>query len=221
MGSFVGIQKIAAKRIGISYEEYLIKIVNHKWCSACKQWKPRECFCKDKNRGDGIATKCYDCTRVKVKKCWKGRVSTFKDHKHSEDSLDKMRKSHRARMDDVDFKHPMKGRHHSIESRIKISQTKRKTPSDKARGKNHHSYKDGKVSERRGMRFSAEYKRWRYDVFVRDNFTCQECGDDRGGNLNAHHKKSFADYPDLRFDVDNGVTLCEDCHNKKHRSKNK
>ena len=38
------------------------------------------------------------------------------------------------------------------------------------------------------------------------------CGDNKGGKLNAHHIKSFADYPELRFEVSNGITYCEDCH---------
>ncbi len=46
--------------------------------------------------------------------------------------------------------------------------------------------------------------------------TCQDCGDSRGGNLVAHHIKAFASYPDLRFEVSNGLTLCKSCHAKRH-----
>lgn len=84
------------------------------------------------------------------------------------------------------------------------------------RGKECPAYKDGKLAERRGLRFSRQAKRWRYDVFLRDAFTCQDCGDDRGGNLQAHHIKAWADYPDLRFDIENGITLCRSCHKKRH-----
>lgn len=105
------------------------------------------------------------------------------------------------------------GKKHTLETRRKMSETMRKRA---ARGPACHSYKDGKVAERRGERFSTEYKHWRYDVFVRDNFTCMRCGDDQGGNLEAHHKKSFADYPELRYVVENGETLCKDCHDKEH-----
>lgn len=105
------------------------------------------------------------------------------------------------------------GKKHTIETRRLISErTRERTP----RGPACHSYKDGKVADRRGERFSREYKRWRYDVFARDDFTCQQCGDDRGGNLVAHHVQSFADHPELRYDVENGVTWCRPCHDEHH-----
>jgi 5-methylcytosine-specific restriction endonuclease McrA len=61
------------------------------------------------------------------------------------------------------------------------------------------------------LRKSPYYKEWRKQVFERDNYTCQECRK-KGGSLNAHHLKEFADYPELRFNVSNGKTLCRDCH---------
>jgi len=101
------------------------------------------------------------------------------------------------------------GKKHSTETRAKISAT---TRANAARGKNAPGYVDGNGVERRGLRSSADLKRWRYDVYLRDGFACCHCGDDKGGNLNAHHIRSFANHPDLRFDVRNGVTLCEGCH---------
>ena len=67
-------------------------------------------------------------------------------------------------------------------------------------------------------RKSAEYINWRTAVFERDEYRCQICGR-VGGKLNAHHIKPFAKYPKLRFDTDNGVTLCEACHRKVHKEK--
>ena len=63
------------------------------------------------------------------------------------------------------------------------------------------------------------YKLWRKEVFQRDYYTCLICGE-KGGELNAHHIKSFKDFPELRFEVDNGVTLCLECHYLKHGVKN-
>jgi 5-methylcytosine-specific restriction endonuclease McrA len=137
----------------------------------------------------------------------KGRVSTFKGRKHSDESKNIISQKNKGNIS------PMKGKKHSIETRIKISSTVREKSK---KGVDSHSYKDGRCAERKDQRFTKEYKRWRYDVFARDKFTCQECDDKKGGNLNAHHIKSFANFPSLRLDIDNGITLCEPCHKKKH-----
>lgn len=69
-------------------------------------------------------------------------------------------------------------------------------------------------------RMSTKYKMWREAVFTRDHYTCVWCGikNARGLGktivLNADHIKRFADYPDLRYDIDNGRTLCVSCHRK-------
>lgn len=69
-----------------------------------------------------------------------------------------------------------------------------------------------------GDRKIPQYNEWRSQVFQRDGFKCQSCGK-TGGRLNAHHIKSFAKYPELRFEIDNGITLCERCHKELHRRK--
>jgi len=65
------------------------------------------------------------------------------------------------------------------------------------------------------QRNSPEYNAWRKSVFKRDEYTCQDCGQ-VGGELNAHHIKSFKRYPKLRLKQDNGITLCVSCHRKRH-----
>lgn len=62
-----------------------------------------------------------------------------------------------------------------------------------------------------------ENKVWRKRVFEEDDYTCQECGDNSSGNLNAHHIKSYKDYKKLRHDVTNGITMCYDCHKRLHQ----
>ena len=64
-------------------------------------------------------------------------------------------------------------------------------------------------------RFYPKYKEWRKDVYKRDNYICQKCGQ-HGGDLNAHHIESYAANPDTRTTLSNGVTLCEDCHKDFH-----
>lgn len=63
-------------------------------------------------------------------------------------------------------------------------------------------------------RANPQYPIWRKAIFVRDGYKCTDCQTHK--NLNAHHVKNWADYPELRFNVDNGLTLCEDCHVRRH-----
>lgn len=66
------------------------------------------------------------------------------------------------------------------------------------------------------IRNSPEYKAWRTEVFKKDNYTCQDCGQ-VGGYLNAHHIMDFALYPKYRFVVEFGHTLCKKCHKELHK----
>lgn len=70
------------------------------------------------------------------------------------------------------------------------------------------------------IRSSNEYKNWRNNVFERDNYTCQKCFN-VGGKLNAHHIKHFSKHIELRFNVNNGITLCLNCHKEIHRNNGK
>lgn len=79
------------------------------------------------------------------------------------------------------------------------------------RGKDNHLWRGGITPETVRIRTSPEMRRWRQSVFERDNYTCRIC-QHRGGDLHADHIKPFALYPELRFDIDNGRTLCVRCH---------
>ena len=71
-------------------------------------------------------------------------------------------------------------------------------------------------SENDRVRKSLEYVLWRKSIFERDNFTCQKYGI-RGGILHAHHINNFADFPELRLALDNGITLSEKAHKEFHK----
>ena len=80
-------------------------------------------------------------------------------------------------------------------------------------GPNNNKWKGGITPLNEKIRKSIEYKLWRESVFKRDDYTCIWCLK-KGGILNADHIKTFAFYPELRFAIDNGRTLCEECHRK-------
>ncbi len=82
---------------------------------------------------------------------------------------------------------------------------------EKLTGKNSPQWKGGITPKNRLVRNSLKYDKWRKAIYKRDDYTCQKCNQ-RGGKLNADHIKSFAQYPNLRFELDNGRTLCVPCH---------
>ena len=86
---------------------------------------------------------------------------------------------------------------------------------------NSQSWKGGLSSENQILRKRKITEDWRKEVFARDNYTCQKCGLHSGNGkaviLNAHHIKKWSEFPELRYDVDNGITLCYECHMEEHR----
>ncbi len=98
-----------------------------------------------------------------------------------------------------------KGRIKSIATRKKISESKK--------GAKSHFWKGGVSVINKRIRAGLDFRLWREAVFARDNWTCQTCKV-RGGELHPHHIKRFSDYPELRFAIDNGQTLCAKCHYK-------
>lgn len=81
------------------------------------------------------------------------------------------------------------------------------------RGENHYNWQGGITKENSKIRNSLEYKKWRKIVMERDKYICCFCGV-IGGKLQVDHIKPFSLYPELRFSIDNGRTLCIDCHKK-------
>ncbi len=114
--------------------------------------------------------------------------------KLSEESRKKMRENHKG----------MLGKHHDIKAREKISKGHI--------GEKNPQWKGGITPYHRKVRISFEYKLWREAVLKRDNHICIWCGAIK--NLEVDHIKPFADYPELRFAIDNGRTLCRECHKK-------
>jgi len=76
------------------------------------------------------------------------------------------------------------------------------------------NWKGGTTSKYEIIRSSVEYKLWRKSIMERDKWTCIWCGyrSQGNGDIHADHIKPFALFPELRFAIDNGRTLCKECH---------
>ena len=118
---------------------------------------------------------------------------------YSKETIEKMSESH-------------KGHKHSQTTKEKIG----KTLIEKRTGENNPNWKGGITPENKKIRAGIEFRLWREAIFARDNWTCQKCLI-KGGRLHPHHIKNFAQYPELRFAIDNGITFCKDCHKKFHQ----
>ncbi len=155
----------------------------------------------------------------------------IKGKKHSEETRKKISLSVSGE------RHRLFGKHHSEETKLKMKvprpgsgrkagfsmseETKRKlslVKRGKLAGNKHWNWQGGITPLNHKIRTSTEYKLWRKAVFERDDWTCVWCGarseKGKGVTLHSDHIKPFAFYPELRFAIDNGRTLCKFCHRK-------
>ena len=82
-------------------------------------------------------------------------------------------------------------------------------------------WKGGITDANQKIRNGLKHKEWARAVYERDFFACQECGTHCLKNyIVAHHIESFAECEALRFEIENGKTMCRKCHIKLHRMEN-
>lgn len=178
----------------------------------------------------------------------KGEKNHFYGKHHTKEAKLKMSQARKGE------NHHNYGKHHSEETKLRIgkgnrgkvvSKESRKkmskshkgiptwnqggVPNPKNRGSLNGNWSGGITSLVEQIRRCFKYRQWVSDVFTRDDFICQNCGQ-RGGTMNAHHIKSFSSilqYYEITtieealecaelWNINNGVTLHKECHKKLH-----
>lgn len=158
-------------------------------------------------------------TRKRLSESHKGQVITEEQRRKISAAMKGKKRTpeHQAKLNAAQT-----GRPKSKETRAKISATLMGKP-----GHPHKEYARSQISKAQRARWERirsedsrslfEYRAWQKAVFSRDHETCQRCGVRPNGRaLHAHHRIPFDEAPDLRFSVENGLTLCSACHASIH-----
>ena len=181
-------------------EEFITTFANFnkgkKQCDKCTWLK----------NGSRVKFNCDYCGKESIKE-----KSSFEGREHhfcSKECKDKWQKTSLLGENNPNF-----GNHHTEEAKKKISEAKiGKYVGEKSPRYNHNLTDE----ERKIKRRYPEYDDFIEAVYERDNYTCQCCGDNRGGNLNAHHLNGYNWDKENRTNPNNGITLCEKCHKEYH-----
>lgn len=147
----------------------------------------------------------------------KGRKGTYRHSKEQREKWSKMRKGIKLTAKTIEkLVRAHTGKKLTEETKRKISVAKKGEPAHWEQGEKHWNWRGGITPENHRARTSLESRLWREAVFTRDEWTCQKYGI-RGGKLHAHHIQNFADFPELRTSIGNGVTLSDKAHREFHK----
>lgn len=178
------------------YQQRIVNKSNGCGCSICNNNNPKTGVAKEKSLGilypesvfvwsDKNDTTPYEYSPASDKEVW----WKCENNKHD------------------DFKRRVRGSRDQHFECPTCAKEKRVWP----KGSDHPNWK-GTATKGELARSSKEGKDWKRSVFKRDGFLCQICLDSTHDRLNVHHIYDFASYPELRYDIRNGVLLCEQCH---------
>jgi hypothetical protein len=156
----------------------------------------------------------------------KGKSPWIKGKKLSIETRKKISLSHKGKKHSKEWNEKVgkanKGKIASEETRRKMSIAKTKNPTrywlGKKRvdmmGENHFNWRGG-ISKNVHSIDEPQYKFWRKSVFERDNYKCKVNNQDCCSYVEAHHILPWRDYPELRYNINNGITLCRAHHPRK------
>lgn len=162
-----------------------------KICRRCQVSKSIKKFKTDNRQKDGTTVTCREC--------YEKRQLT--DKKLHPLTIENIRKSNT-------------GKKHSLERRLAISKGQKKAVEE-----GRHHWKKKEISHKDQDRTHIEYKLWREDLLTRAKNKCEDCGSNK--RLHAHHIQCFYKNPESRFLIENGKILCQSCHSKLHKTRDK
>lgn len=167
-------------------------------CNVVRVKKKRNKYCSSGCYNSAtVGTTRSDATRLKISKALKGKTKVVIHE-------GQFQKGHTSFM---------KGMKHSDSARAKMSDSALGKKRPDTSGAHHWNWKGG--IKRRDIKDDAlrvNFKRnYASRILARDNYTCQVCSVEYG-RMHVDHIKRWADFPDLRFDLDNCRTLCVPCH---------
>lgn len=178
-------------------------------CKKCKKEFKTSPYKIKKGLGKFCSIKCFNLNRMGTK-----RKLFSEEHRKKLSQAGKNKiftNEHKKHLSEAGKKKPNMswlGKKHTEEQKRKISDAQKK--------EKHWNWKGGITPLNNKLRTSLEIKLWRKSNMERDEFTCQKCKD-IGGKLQVHHINNFADFPELRTSIENGITFCIKCHQEFHK----
>ncbi len=161
--------------------------------------------------------RCYECRNKKIGEGF--RLSAEYVKQYFEDQSCKLLSEYHTANQKLDYICSCGNKSKITFAKFKAGQRCKDCGLIKVIGENNHNWKANLTSEDRERRRHRElipgYSTWKKQVKKRDNFTCKCCHKPDGA-LEVHHYYPYSKYPEYRTLIENGITLCEDCHGEYH-----
>lgn len=172
-------------------------------------------------------------TKIKMSEAKKGKIGYWKDKKHSEETKRKIGEAHKGKHLSEEHKRKLseahKGKKFSEETKRKMSEARKgmkfseehkrnmsESRKGKRMGESHPGWVNGNY-KKQDERNDSAYQDWVRKCLIRDNYQCKICGEKytREHKLVVHHILPWRDYPEERYNINNGITLCQAHHPRK------
>lgn len=202
-----------------------------KQCNYCEKEFGTTEYLRSIGKGKFCGRKCVDKFQIggKLSEATKNKIgfSNIGKHKLTIKQREKISKANKGKKISEETKEKIrKARKNQINTNKGMKWKIKDTSKMKGRcGEKSGTWKGGITIVNKLIRRMPEYKKWRSDVFQRDNWTCKTCNED-GCYVEVHHKKAFSKIikeNNIKTTLDarkckelwnssNGVTLCKECH---------